>query len=66
MIINLNEEISMNEKEYRDPIPKNSIWTVEDLANYLDTDAALIMQSLTENLGQRYKLKLISLDGLFK
>lgn len=59
----------MNE-DIREPIPRNSVWTVEDLAKYLSTSPSLLLQKLTDNgvkvldLGQRNKLKLIRIEDL--
>lgn len=56
--------------EERDILAAAGIWSVEDLAKYLNTSPGDLMQKLTDNgikvlnLGQRYKLKLLRLEDL--
>lgn len=54
----------------KDILSASGIWSVEDLAKYLKTDPADLMQKLTDkgikvlDLGSRYKMKLIRLEDL--
>ena len=60
------------EKQLRNILPAQGIWTVEDLANYLGLRAADVQQKLTDlginviSLSSRYKHKLIRLEDLRK
>jgi hypothetical protein len=58
-------------EELRELLPRNAVWTVEDLAAYLDTNPVQLMQNLTKNgvkvldLGSRFKLKLVRIEDLY-
>lgn len=58
-------------EELRELLPRNAVWTVEDLAAYLETNPVQLMQNLTKNgvkvldLGSRFKLKLVRIEDLY-
>lgn len=60
----------MKNKETKEILPSEGIWSVEDLAKYLGTKPDDLMQKLTDNgikalhLGTRYKAKFIRLEDL--
>lgn len=56
--------------DLREILPAAGLWTLEDFANYLNTDPGDLQQKLTDNgikvlhLGQRYKLKIIRIEDI--
>lgn len=60
----------MSEKMIKDFLPISGIWTIEDLASYLDMTPGVLQEQLAEwgikvmVLSNRYKHKLFKLEDL--
>ena len=57
-------------KTFRSPLPSHGIWSVEELANYLELPPAGVQQKLSDlgikvmSFSSRYKHKLFRLEDL--
>ena len=62
----------MKEKQIKEILPGQGIWTVESLANYLELPPQAVQQKLSDNgikvlsFSSRYKHKLVRLEDLLK
>ncbi len=60
----------MADRQIREILPMQGVWTIEDLAGYLEIDPATLQQALTDkgikvlSFSSRYKHKLIRLEDL--
>jgi hypothetical protein len=60
------------EKKFREILPLGGVWTIEDLANYLELPPSTVQQRLSDlgisviAFSSRYKHKLIRLEDLKK
>lgn len=62
----------MSSEEIRNILPDKGIWTLEDMASYLNIDGAELQQRLTDKgikvlaISNRYKHKLVSLEMIIQ
>jgi hypothetical protein len=60
----------MGKKELKDILPSNGIWTVEDLAVYLEIRPGIVMQKLADlgipviSFGRFYRHKIFRMEDL--
>ena len=60
----------MEEKKFREILPAQGIWTVEDLAGYLGVTPATVQQKLSDagitvlSFSQKFKHRLFRLEDL--